>query len=110
MNVKYTPDASSNHEFLKHLILRKVDIAVFDKAYVDYNQHTKWNKEGVYFITREKDNAKSISLLKRDLPNDKDFEILLDEEVIKTYKDEQNQVRKMLLRRVVTWSDKHNAK
>ena len=110
MNVKYTPGASSDHEFLKHLILEKDDIAIFDKAYVDYNQYGKWNKEGVYFVTREKDNAKSISLLERDLPNDKDFEILLDEEVIKTYKDEQNQVRKMLLRRVVIWSDKHNAK
>jgi len=110
MNVKYTPGASNDHEFLKHLILEKDDIAIFDKAYVDYNQYAKWNKEGVYFVTREKDNAKSISLLERDLPNDKDFEILLDEEVIKTYKDEQNKVQKTLLRRVVIWSDKHNAK
>ena len=110
MNVKYTPGASNDHEFLKHLILEKDDIAIFDKAYVDYNQYAKWNNEGVYFVTREKDNAKSISLLERDLPNDRDFEILLDEEVIKVYKDEQNQVQKMLLRRMVIWSDKHHAK
>ena len=77
---------------------------------MDYNQYDKWSSEGIYFVTREKDNAKSIALLERDLPNDKNFEILLDEEVIKEFKDEQNKIQKMLLRRVVIWSDKHQAK
>ena len=77
---------------------------------MDYKQYDKWSSEGIYFVTREKDNAKSIALLERDLPNDKNFEILLDEEVIKEYKDEQNKIQKMLLRRVVIWSDKHQAK
>ena len=48
-------------------------------------------------------------LLERDLPDDKDFEILIDEEVIKEYKDENKQIQKLLLRRMVIWSDKHKA-
>jgi len=46
-------------------------------------------------------------LLERDLPDDKDFEILLDEEIIKQYKDSDNQPQKMVLRRIVVWSAKH---
>ena len=107
MNVKYTAGASNDHEFLKDLILENGDIAIFDKAYVDYEQYHKWNKEGIYFVTREKDNAKSIVLTERDLPDDKDFEILLDEEVIKEYKNSEGEIQKFTLRRTVVWSDKH---
>jgi Transposase DDE domain/Domain of unknown function (DUF4372) len=109
MNVKYTAGAANDHDFLKHLLLEKGDIAIFDKAYVDYAQYAKWSSEGIYFVTREKDNAKSIVLLERDLPEDKDFEILLDEQVIKVYKDGENQTQKFVLRRIVIWSDKHQA-
>lgn len=109
MNVRYTAGAANDHEFLKHLILEKGDIAIFDKAYVDYPQYDKWNEEGIFFVTREKDNAKSVVLLERDLPDDKDFEILLDEEVIKQYKDANNQLQKFVLRRIVVWSEKHQA-
>lgn len=107
MNVQYTAGAASDHDFLKHLILEQGDIAIFDKAYVDYVQYAKWSRQGIYFVTREKDNAKDLVLLERDLPNDKDFEILLDEEVIKEYKDTDGQLQKFVLRRIVVWSDKH---
>lgn len=110
MNVRYTAGTSNDHEFLKHLILEKGDIAIFDKAYVDYAQYACWNTEGIYFVTREKENAKSTVLLEKDLPEDKDFEILLDEEIIKEYKNTDNQPVKLVLRRVVVWSDKHQAK
>jgi hypothetical protein len=109
MNIRYTAGAANDHEFLKHLLLEKGDIAIFDKAYVDYAQYAKWSREGIYFVTREKENAKSIVISERDLPNDKDFEILLDEEVIKEYKDASNQPQKLVLRRIVVWSDKHRA-
>lgn len=109
MNVQYTAGAANDHDFLKHLILEKGDIAIFDKAYVDYAQYAKWSSEGIFFVTREKDNAKSIVLSERDLPDDKDFEILLDEEVIKEYKDADNKPQKLVLRRIVIWSDKHQA-
>lgn len=107
MNIHYTAGAANDHEFLKHLILEKGDIAIFDKAYVDYSQYAKWSNEGISFVTREKDNGKSVVLLERDLPDDKDFEILLDEEIIKQCKDSDNQPQKMVLRRIVVWSAKH---
>lgn len=109
MNVKYTSGASNDHEFLKDLILEKGDIAIFDKAYVDYAQYARWSDEGIFFVTREKENAKSIPLKEKDLPEDKNFEITLDEEVIKEFKDSEGHQVKLILRRTVIWSDKHKA-
>lgn len=54
MNVHYTAGAANDHDFLKHPILEKGDIAIFDKAYVDYAQYAKWSSEGSFFVTREK--------------------------------------------------------
>ena len=45
--------------------------------------------------------------LERNLPDDKDYEILLDEEIIKQYKDSDNQPQKMVLRRIVVWSNRY---
>ncbi len=78
-------------------------------GYVDYGQYAKWGKQDVFFVTREKVNAKSIPIRERDLPDDKNFEITLDEEVLIDYKDEFRQSQKLLLRRVVVWSEKHKA-
>ena len=36
MNVMHTSGATNNHTFLKELDLKAYDIAIFDKAYVDY--------------------------------------------------------------------------
>ena len=107
MNIKHTSGATNDHTFLKNLVLNPHDIAIFDKAYVDYQQYAKWSSENIYFVTREKDNAKSTSILERDLPDDKDFEILKDEEVMKTYKGQNGQKQQLLLRRIVVWSEKH---
>lgn len=39
MNIKHTSGATNDHTFLKDLILKAYDIAIFDKAYVDYQQY-----------------------------------------------------------------------
>lgn len=110
MNVRYTSGASNDHEFLKHVKLTSQDIAIFDKAYVDYAQYAQWSMDDIYFVTREKENAKSLVLDERDLPDDANFEILLDEDIVNAYKDENNQVQNVVLRRIVIWSDKHKDK
>ena len=109
MNVKHTSGATSDHSFLSAVQLNPFDIAIFDKAYIDYAQYAKWSSEGIYFVTREKENAKGTMVLDRDLPDDKDFEILKDEDNLKVFKDEKGQEQNLLLRRVVVWSDKHQA-
>ena len=43
--------------FLKHLILPKGSMIVFDKAYNHYLQFANWTREEVNFVCRLKDNA-----------------------------------------------------
>jgi len=107
INIKYTSGATHDQCFFESLQLQKDDIAIMDKAYVNYNQFATWAEQGIYFVTREKDNAKSIAVLEKDLPDDKDFEILLDEQALYHYKDSHNQTQQLLLRRVVVYSEKH---
>ena len=46
-------------KFLSHLNPSKGSMPVFDKAYNFYCQFSDWTKEGVNFVCRLKDNAKS---------------------------------------------------
>src|SRR6266496_3713275 len=43
--------------FLKRLEVPAYSMLVFDKAYNFYRQFATWNKENIYFVTRQKDNA-----------------------------------------------------
>ena len=43
--------------FLKHLILPKGSMIVFDKAYNHYLQFANWTREDVNFVCRLRDNA-----------------------------------------------------
>lgn len=42
---------------LKEMHLQSGDIAVFDKGYVNYEQFAQFSKQGIFFVTRLKDNA-----------------------------------------------------
>ena len=46
-------------KFLQHLNPSKGSMLVFDKAYNYYKQFAEWTQEGVYFVCRLKDNAKT---------------------------------------------------
>jgi hypothetical protein len=58
------------------LALPKDSIVAMDKAYIDYALLGRWTREGVYFVTRLKDNA-DIRVL-RDNPVPKNRNILSD--------------------------------
>lgn len=51
--------ASARHDrpFLREMQFEKGDILAFDKAYIDYQMFQDWTEEGIFFCTREKDNA-----------------------------------------------------
>ena len=100
--VRFTSAATHDHTFLKDLELKKGSIVVFDKGYNDYNQYLQWSLEGVYFVTRQKDNADWISLQEYDIPDEMDDGVLKDEK-IKVEKDGKS----IELRRIVYWSDEN---
>lgn len=54
---RITEAREHDQKFLHHLKLKPNSWIVFDKAYTTYNQFSKWSKEKIWFVTRERKNA-----------------------------------------------------
>jgi len=52
----------------KEGVMKKGEVALFDKAYNNYALFDKWNKDEIYFVTRLKNNVKETLLEEYDLP------------------------------------------
>ena len=102
MLVRFTSAATHDHTFLKELGLMKGSIIVFDKGYVDYVQYYRWNLDGIYFVTRQKDNAVWESIEEFEIPDDSHNGVLKDEK-IQIVKDGQT----ITLRRIAFWAEDH---
>src|SRR5690554_3844326 len=99
--IKFSDAATHDHMFLKELDLKKGSYVVFDKGYVDYKQYQTWTEDGIYFVTRIKDNAVWKNDKEFDIPNTTDEGIIKDEKI--QMKDKDNQA--FYLRRVAFWDD-----
>lgn len=99
--IHFTDAATHDHTFLSKLNLRPHQIAVFDRAYVDYRQYAKWTKDNVHFVTRLKDNAVYEGLEDLDIPDSCPDTYIKDEKIGITYKDGQKTGQTLVLRRVV---------
>lgn len=100
--ISFSSAATHDHMFLKELELKKGSIIVFDKGYNDYEQYLQWNLEGIYFVTRQKDNATWQSINEFDIPDETDDRILKDEKI------EISKDKKLIeLRRVVFWDSEN---
>ena len=97
--IKFTSAATHDHVFLKELDLKKGSYVVFDKGYVDYKQYQQWTLDDIYFVTRQKDNARYTSLEEFDIPDKVDDAVLKDEKITLTDKDD----KKFHLRRIAFW-------
>src|SRR5690554_1308532 len=79
--VRFTNAATHDHTFLKELDLKRGSFVVFDKGYVDYKQYQTWTEDGIYFVTRIKDNAVWKNDKEFDIPNTTDEGIIKDEKI-----------------------------
>lgn len=99
--IHFTEATTHDHTFLSKLKLRPHQIAVFDRAYVDYKQYAKWTTEDICFVTRLKDNAVYEQLEESAIPDHCPDGYIKDEKVSVNYKDENKQDIPLTLRRVV---------
>jgi hypothetical protein len=103
--VRYTEATRHDHILLGEVNLPKGSIIVFDKGYVDYARYEFFTEDGIYYVTRLKDNALYECGEEYDIPEDADSGILKDEEIILSYgKNGENKHR---CRRIAYW-DNHN--
>jgi len=81
-------------KFLSKLSLPVGSMVAMDRAYNFYRQFARWTEEGVYFVTRQKKNAKSEvieTLYKYSEDDKKKACVLLEEHIHLTYKDGKGQ-------------------
>jgi len=101
--IKFTSAATHDHTFLKDLDLKKNSFVVFDKGYVDYEQYQSWTLEDIYFVTRQKDNARYISLEEFEIPDKVNDAVLKDEKIEIIDKNGHP----FSLRRIAFWYEKN---
>lgn len=108
--IHFTDASTHDHTFLSKLELKPHQIAIFDRAYVDYQQYAKWTKDGIHFVTRLKDNAVYEQLEDLDIDDKCPDGYIKDEKIRISYsdsyrKDEQKTEQILILRRVVYYDD-----
>ncbi len=101
--VHFTDAATHDHTFLSKLDLQPHQIAVFDRAYVDYKQYAKWTSARTFFVTRLKDNAVYEHLTDIEIPDDCPENYIQDQQITIKYKDESRTEQLLTLRRVVCY-------
>lgn len=102
--INYMAAALHDQQFY-HYIKELPDnsIIVFDKAYINYQQFDAFTQRGIFYFTRQKDNACYRSIEEFELPENEQ-NILKDERIELSYKQD-----KMLqMRRVAVFSEKYN--
>lgn len=105
--VRMTEARVHDRKFLLQLSLPANSFIVFDKAYNVYEQFARWNKEKIWFVTRMKDNAVyHVTKVLLDKTKKKKAKGVVKEQLVTVgYKDINDQVNRLSLRRIVFIAD-----
>lgn len=101
--IQFDAAADSDQRIYKNLSLAAGSYLVFDKGYNNYKQYAAFSNNGIYFITRQKDNAVFSDVIEC-LHDDSSSDNTLKETVILlSYKNENQQEQVLRLRRIAWW-------
>lgn len=84
--------------------LKPGSIVVFDRAYNDYKLFSQWTENGIFFVTRQKENAVYQVVEDRAVPQNR---AILADQIIRPTGPKAEEKCPHLLRRVVVW-DREN--
>jgi DDE family transposase/uncharacterized protein DUF4372 len=88
----------------REVFLPRGSIVVIDRGYVDYELFSRWTEQGVYFVTRQKDNADYRVIEQRQLPYGRN---ILKDEVIELRGFYSQQKCGYRLRRIEVWDEEN---
>lgn len=60
LKISFTAASANDIPFLKEINLQPGSFIVFDKGYVDYSEYERMSNEGVFFVTRQKKDARYV--------------------------------------------------
>jgi hypothetical protein len=102
--VHITPARIHDAKILPKLQLNAGSIVVMDRAYNDYKHFARWVEQGVYFVTRIKDNAVYRVVERRTPPQNRN---ILSDEIIEFANEDAWEKCPHRLRRIVVWDEKN---
>jgi hypothetical protein len=82
----------------------KGSILAIDRGYVDYEQFARWTKDGIFFVTREKNNASYRVTEKRAVPENRN---IIKDQIIEVTGYESIKKCPHPLRRVEVWDEEN---
>jgi hypothetical protein len=104
--IQFSAAADNDQQIYKVLSLPEGSYVVFDKGYNNYRQFANFTQSGIYFVTRQKDNAVYSSeyecLYDTDTPHP---DILKEESILQSYKDANGEQKTVRLRRIAWWDE-----
>ncbi len=80
--------------------LQPGSIVAFDRAYNDYVLFSQWTENGIFFVTRQKENAVYEVVEERDIPQ---YRSILSDQIIRLTGVKAEEKCPHLLRRIVVW-------
>jgi len=87
---------------MKQLPLNPGSILAMDRAYNDYRQFAVWTEAGVFFVSRQKNNASCDVVEEREVPQHRN---ILRDEIIQLSNPDARKKCPHVLRRVVVWDE-----
>ncbi len=108
--IQFDAAADNDQRIYKNLNLPLGSYIVFDKGYNNYRQFAAFSTAGVYFVTRQKDNAVFSNIIEC-LHDETSPDNILKEAIIEQpYKDENDNEQILRLRRIAWWDEeKHRS-
>ena len=104
--VNVTDGKTADNKGAHDIPLLKGSVIVADRFYHDFSLLNVWDSNGVFFVVRHRWNILFETLRERELPDDRNGHILLDQVIALTGERAAGKYPKRL-RRVVVWDEKN---
>jgi hypothetical protein len=103
--VRITEARHHDRTAARFLNLPKGSIVAFDRAYNDYGLFGIWTQNGIFFVTRMKENALYVVEEERNIPLNRS---ILSDQIIRLIGSKAEEKCPYCLRRVVVWDNVNN--
>jgi hypothetical protein len=104
--IRFNASATNDQQFLKYINLPSGSYLTFDKGYNNYKWFARFTENGIFFITRQKDNAVYTTVAETILTESTPDAVLKEEFIHQTYTDENGREQILELRRIAWWDAK----
>jgi hypothetical protein len=109
IQVSFTAASANDMTFLKEIHLEPGSFIVFDKGYVDYTQYQRLDNDGVFFVTRQKKDARyTVTETKQVSAQDRDAGVKADRMIVLGTRTHRKGIK--LKSRQVTFFDKEKCR